>query len=117
MIDFLSGWVPPPEIESPDVVWELLKYEIRRFVSEYTYKIYSVEKQHIKALNRELEELYSRADGSSTDFSTEINSIRRELREIEEAKARRMIFRSKCNWTLFGERPTKYFFKFGETEK
>lgn len=28
MIDFLSGWIPPPELGSPDVIWEWLKYEV-----------------------------------------------------------------------------------------
>ena len=37
----------------------------------------------------------------------EISGIKRELEEIELSKA--AIFRSKCNWSQQGERPTKYF--------
>lgn len=39
----------------------------------------------------------------------EIDTIRHELREIEEAKARAIIFKAKSNWALFGECPNGYF--------
>lgn len=39
----------------------------------------------------------------------ERGSLEREIREIEECKARKTIFRAKSNWTLYGEKPSKYF--------
>lgn len=109
MSDFLSEWTPPVELQVPNAVWEWLKFEIKGFVNTYTYRIYSLEKQRISSLSEELEELYRRADEDAVDLSMEIESVRRELREIEEAKARKIIFKAKCNWALFAERPTKYF--------
>lgn len=109
MTDFLREWAPPPELSDPNVVWEWLKYQIKGFVCTFTRNIYSLEKQHLTDLNRELEHLYARADESCEDLSMEIDSIKRELREIEEEKARKIIFRAKCNWALYAERPTKYF--------
>lgn len=109
MINFLSEWSPPGELTDPNVVWEWLKFEIQKFVNAYTYKIYSLEKQRISSLSKELEEVYYRADRDAVDLSMEIDSIRRELKEIEEARARKIIFKAKCNWAMFAERPTKYF--------
>lgn len=48
-------------------------------------------------------------DEEGYDHTMQVDSIRRELRELKESKARRLIFRSRCNWALYGERPSKYF--------
>lgn len=109
MNTFLENWVPPPELASPHSVWEWLKHEIQTFTNKFTRKIYSQEKQHIADLNRELKKLYSDMDEGEEDRSMDVDSVRRELREIEESRARKIIFRAKCNWSLAGERPTKYF--------
>lgn len=100
---------PPPELNDLSVVWEWRKYQIKGYVSSYTRNIYSLEKQHMADLNRDLENLYARADEDGEDRSMVIDSIKRELREIEEEKAQKIIFRAKCNWALYAERPTKYF--------
>lgn len=74
-----------------------------------TLRAHSAEKRHIAELNKDLAELYQRVDESDSGVAEEIDSVRRELREIEECKARKTIFRGKSNWTLYGERPSKYF--------
>lgn len=109
MTSFLTDWAPPSELTNPTTIWEWLKFEIKGFINTYTRKLYSVEKQHAAALNKELEDLYVEADEGSEDLSMEIDSVRRELKEMEEARARRIIFKAKCNWALYAERPTKYF--------
>lgn len=109
MLNFLDNWESPPELSNPNSIWEWLKYEIKRVASAYTAKSHSLEKQHILDRNKELSELYQEWEEGGVDVSTEIESVRRELREVEEAKARKIIFRARSNWTLFGERPTKYF--------
>lgn len=109
MRDFLTNWVPPQELSNKNAIWEWLKFEIKFFVSSYTRNSHSVEKQHIADLNKELTDLYRRADEEGADISLEAESVRRELREIEESKARKIIFRARSNWTLYGERPSKYF--------
>lgn len=73
------------------------------------FNIHSSQKQHVADLYRELDVLYARADNSDEDLSMEIESIKRELREIEEAKARNIIFKVKSNWALYGECSTVYF--------
>lgn len=109
MSEFLTHWSAPKELTNPNSIWEWLKYEIQTFTNKFTSRLHSEEKQHISDLNKELSKLYSEVDNSGEDKTFEIDSARRELREIEEAKARKIILRAKCNWTLFGERPSKYF--------
>lgn len=109
MSNFLANWNPPPELENPQSIWEWLKFQIQTFTRNYTRNHHSEQKQHIANLNQELKELYNTMDEEHVDKSTEITSVRRELREIEAANARKIIFRSKGNWALYGERPSKYF--------
>lgn len=63
----------------------------------------------MKELNGELKALYRRMDSEQADLSFEVDSIRRELREIEESKARKMLLRSRANWALYREKCSKYF--------
>lgn len=109
MTQFLSNWVPPPELTNPHSIWEWLKFEVKRFTIAYTKTSHSEQKQHVANLNNELKDLYKTMDEKEVDNSMEIESVRRELREIEENAARKIIFRSKTNWALNGERPSKYF--------
>lgn len=109
MSNFLSEWSPPQELTNPNSIWEWLKFEIQTFTTKFTKQRHSEEKQRISDLNKELEQLYNNMDAGKGDESMAIDSVRRELREIEEARARKIIFRAKSNWALYGERPSKYF--------
>lgn len=99
MQEFLNGWKPPTELTNPISIWEWLKFEIKKVSSSYTRDIYLAEKKHISDLNQELQALYQGMDEEESDLSLEIESVRRELREIEENKARKIIFRAKSNWS------------------
>lgn len=48
-------------------------------------------------------------DEEGLDLASEVESIKRELKEIEESRARKMMFRARCNWALQGEKCLKYF--------
>lgn len=109
MSAFLQNWQPPTELHDPASVWEWMKYEIKNFVSDYTKRIHCREKQQIAELSQQLSDLNAKMDEEGTDLTLEANSITRELKEIEESKARRMMFRARCNWALQGERCSKYF--------
>lgn len=106
---FLSEWLPPEEISNPNTIWDWFKCEIRTHIRQYTKNLHSEERQHIADITKELDQLYAEADTQGVDRSTEMESLRRELRELEEARARKLIFRSRANWSLYGERPSKYF--------
>lgn len=101
MTAFLSGWNPPPEITNPSCAWEWAKFEVQNFVRKYTKNLHSMEKQHIHTLNKELQTLQERMDDQGDDLAMQIDSVKRELREVEESRARKLIFRAKCNWALY----------------
>lgn len=106
MNDFLAEWEPPPELSNPNTILEWLKFQIQSRTRNFTKNLGSQEKQMVANLNKELKDLYSRADVDQVDVAVKIDSVRREL---EEAKARKIIFRSRCNWAMYGERPNAYF--------
>ena len=88
--------------------WEMMKYEIRKFTIRYSKEQRREAKKYELDLESSLSKLVADSD-SGLNVEEEISSLRRELQEIELSKARAAIFRSKCNWSQLGERPTKYF--------
>lgn len=97
MSEFLSDWVPPPELENPCAIWDWLKHEIKVFVTAFSRRNYSREKQRIKNLSEELQDLIYRADrGEPTE--DQIAAIRWELKQLEDIQANKLIFRSRCRW-------------------
>lgn len=112
MTDFLCEWQAPEELSHPTVVWEWLKYEIKKVVVSYQERNKSATAQAIKDLREELQGLCERQDMENQgdeSVGIRIESIKRELREIEEEASNKIIFRSKCKWAKLGEKPTKYF--------
>lgn len=108
MSEFLTDWVPPPELDNPSVVWDWCKFQIKLFVTKYSKNIYSREKQTIRDLQKELNDLTSRSDRGSP-VSEQIDSVRRKLKQMEDARANKLIFRSRCRWAQLGEKPSAYF--------
>lgn len=106
---FLQDWETPPELTDPTVIWDWYKTEIRRFIRGYTKELRSKEGQLIADLQSQLEGLYDSADAGETISAEELESLKRELREIEEEKASKLIFRSRSRWVQLGEKPTGYF--------
>lgn len=45
----------------------------------------------------------------SLDTVNEVNSIKRELKEIQMERANKTIFKAKAHWTQLGEKPSAYF--------
>lgn len=102
-------------MSNPNSILDWFKCEIRNHVCKFTKDLRSSEKQHLSKITSRLEQ-YRAADENAKDLVMEIDSLKREIREIEEARARKIIFRSRGNWSLYGERPTKYFLKQKNTE-
>lgn len=108
MIDFLSQWNAPPEISNPCTTWEWLKYEIKKITIQFSKENVPLEKQMIRSLTKDLQTLTERADAGE-DLSGQIASMRRELGEVEEICANKLILRSRTRWTHLGEKPTSYY--------
>lgn len=46
---------------------------------------------------------------SSKEAAEEFHTCKRELFQIQLLRSREAMLRSRCNWLVQGERPTKYF--------
>lgn len=106
MLKFISDWEPPQEIQSPNSRWELLKFNMKGFILDFTKRKRAEANAHLKLLEEDLKTWHRNNNEGQDTSLTERESLEREIREIEEAKARKMIFRSRSNWTLYGEKPS-----------
>ena len=92
-------------------VWELMKYEIRKFTMSYCAQ----KKLSKKRLNTQmLQELQTLENEISIDHDenkmTRLCQVKAELLEQEREKIEGLILRSKVKWVEEGEKSTKYFF-------
>ena len=92
----------------PDKKWEIIKYEIRKFSLRFSKRLKAESRKIQTQLEKDLQNLTAAHD-SGQEVHDELDSVKRELGEIELTKARATIFRSRANWSQVGERPTKYF--------
>lgn len=106
--NFLEQWEPPPELTDPCSIWEWQKFDMKRMIQQYTKKTISQEKRIMSALQTDLEDLTRRADEDES-LEDQIQSTRRELKEMENARANKLISRSRVRWTHLGEKPSSYF--------
>lgn len=109
MNEFIQNWNPPQELDSPTSRWEWLKHEVNNFVRQFQKENKNEELQILKNLERDLRESTTRRDKGEPGLDFPIESITRQIRELEENRARRRIFKSKANWSLYGEKPSKFF--------
>lgn len=109
MKEFLDVWIPPQELSSPIQVWEWLKHGIRNFTRQFQKTKKSEEKKRLQSLETDLLGYVERRDSGEPDLDIPIESISRQIRELEENKARKIIFRSRANWSLYGEKLSKFF--------
>lgn len=110
MSSHISSTIDDCTIANPNVTWEWIKYKIRAFCISYSIKRNRDRKKLTKQLEDRLATLAHEHDlVGSPDIVLEVQSIKRELSEIYQAKANEAILRSRANWSLMGERPTSYF--------
>lgn len=106
--EFLANWTPPKELNDPCVIWDWLKFEIKNFVIKFSKNNHSQEKQTIKDLQDQLQDLTKRLD-QGEEVEDQIASVRLELKQVEDIRANRLIFNSRCRWASLGEKPSSYF--------
>ena len=93
---------------NPASLWDLTKYKIKTYSIQYSKKKSQEMKQEEKNLSDEVQQLTEQLD-EGKDVADELNSYKRELEALEKQKAQKIIFRSKCNWASYGDKPTKFF--------
>ncbi len=93
------------------VVWELLKYEIRKFTMSYSSKK-KMDKRYAEDKNlRELKLLEMELEiNSSEELQLKVDKLRNDIEIFERERAKGAILRSKVKWFEEGEKSTKFFF-------
>ena len=99
-------------IRDPQVRWEFLKYEIRKFSIEFS----KLKAQNTKKEKVFLENKLKRLE-NNTNYIKNLEYIdcRNKLHKIYEQKINGIRIRSKCDWYEYGERCSKYFLNLEKT--
>ena len=101
------------DVENKQLLWELIKMEIRAETIRYSKtKRFNMKTREI-AIQLKLEELDRKICNDTNlngDILTEFEALKSELNEIYSTKGKEAMFRSKVKWVEQGEKPTKYFF-------
>lgn len=109
----MSEHIDEVQLESlsdPNLHWEWVKYKIRSFCINYSINRNRRQKQQVKDLEDRLNTLAKEHDMTdSPEVVEEVESTKRELREILQTKASAAAFRAKARWALQAEKPTAYF--------
>ena len=99
------------EVENVQLLWELIKMEIRSYTIKYTKQ----KSFQLRQRERELQETLKRLDNRLCNLgldSLDLDNyakLKEELENIYKVKGERSIFRCKARWREQGEKPTKYF--------
>jgi exonuclease III len=99
------------DIVDKRVMWELIKYEIRKFCIKYGAKKRRELNVNTGNLLKSLNDLEIQLGTEpSLVVQNEYESIKEQLNELEAERSKGTILRSKAKWIEEGEKPTKYFF-------
>lgn len=96
-------------LSDPCMQWEWMKFQIKLSTIKFAQDLKTQSNSHRKLLQDSLVEAHREADAGESVDPEELRGIERELREMELSSANRAIQRSKVNWAINGEKPTKYF--------
>ena len=98
-------------IQDKRVLWDILKYEIRKFSIRYSANKKRAIKSKENELLIKLSELELKLDQNpSPQLITDYNNAKTAIRELESYKTKGAIIRSKIQWVEEGEQSSQYFF-------
>ena len=93
--------------------WELLKLAIRGTTLQYSAYKQKSKRNLMDVLERKIKYIEDSQHLQSISMFTESEShmrlLKHDLKVLLDEKTRGAILRSRCNWTEYGEKPTKYF--------
>ena len=101
------------EIIDKQLLWELIKMELRAKTIKYSKEKRSKLRNEEKALQEELQELDGKIcnnDAFDQETLEKYEAAKDKLKRIHDTRGKEAIFRSKTKWFEQGEKPTKYFF-------
>ena len=98
-------------------VWDWLKYNIRNHAICYSKQKAKERNKKEKSLQTAYEEAKTLYEADPTDLNqNRLNEAKEAFELFYEQKIAGVIIRARARWHEHGERSTKYFFKFRETE-
>ena len=101
------------DVESKQLLWELIKMELRAKTMSYSKRKRAVVKKREIVLPHNLDELDYKICNDA-DLNPHIldqhEAEKNELNSLYKSKGKEASFRSKVKWIEQGEKPTKYFF-------
>ena len=108
------------EVESHQLLWELIKMEFRAETIIYS----KAKRRELKYRETYLQEKLDALDNEICHGNDHLNqllldeyeSIKTELKDIYEKKGKEAMFRSKARWIEKGEKPINYFFNLEKTK-
>ena len=115
LISFIYPWTLEKykDVESKQLLWELIKMELRAKNMSYSKKKRAEVKKREIVLRHNLDELdykiFYEAD-LNPHILDQYEAEKNELNSLYESIGKEAIFRSKVKWIEQGEKPTKYFF-------
>ena len=96
----------------PQVRWEFLKYEIRKFSIEFS----KLQAQNTKKEKMFLENKLKKLENNTNCMENlEYIDCRNKLDKIYEQKINGIRIRSKCDWYEYGEKSSKFFHNLEKT--
>lgn len=99
------------DIEDKRIVWELIKYEIRKYVQTYSREKAKIKRQCVDELNTKLTHLETLlAESPDTETLNQLFQIKKQLQQIEEERVQGLMLRANVKWHEEGEKCSKYFF-------
>jgi len=102
-------------VENKQLLWELIKMEIRSKTFSYSKSKRCELRKREVAIQNELEELdFKICNSANMDLDSQIlykyEWAKTKLRKLYDLRENEAMFRSKTKWIEQGEKPTKYFF-------
>lgn len=111
MGDFIDSFENENIPNDPLLKWDFLKFRIKEFTREFSMRKVRERNKFKTDLENRLKTIQLLQDRGyvNENIMLEVNTLKKDLKEIETIKANYCIFRTKANWSQQGERCTKYF--------
>ena len=104
-----ANWRRQYADEKKQLLWDLLKYEIRRFTTKYSKNKAKTRREEIKNLEKLISDYENTNIQVSSEATEEYSTAKQRFEEINDEKAVGSILRSRCSWYEDGEKSSKFF--------
>ena len=103
------------ELSDKRCVWDWIKYNIRSHAISYSKDKAKLRNEKERQTQKEFEEATRLFENDpSASNRLRLDEIKEKLELLYEEKVKGIIIRARARWHEYGERSTKYFFKFRE---